>query len=123
MTSKREVKWLDRARLRKRARFVLRIAAVLGVLAALAFVALVLAVRFVPFDAQRLRVHQNSTIVLDRSGHPLRAYLANDDRWRVPVRLSEVSPWMLKATVAVEDKRFYSHAGVDPIAILRAMAS
>lgn len=88
-----------------------------------AAIALFVAVRYVPFDAAGLRTFQNSTIVLDRSGRPLRAYLANDDRWRVPIKVSEVSPWMLKATVAVEDKRFYSHAGVDPIAIARAMLS
>ena len=32
-------------------------------------------------------------------------------------------PWMPKATVAIEDRRFYQHGGVDPVGILRALSS
>ena len=32
---------------------------------------------------------------------------------RQPVTLSEMSPWMGKATVAIEDRRFYKHGGID----------
>ena len=39
---------------------------------------------------------------------------------RQPVPLSRVSPWMAKATVAIEDKRFYRHGGVDYKGIIRA---
>jgi len=42
------------------------------------------------------------------------------DKNRQPVALSEVSPWMPKATVAIEDKRFYKHGGVDYKGIVRA---
>ena len=38
------------------------------------------------------------------------------------VRLDEVPPYLVNAIIAIEDKRFYSHIGVDPIAIARAMA-
>lgn len=37
------------------------------------------------------------------------------------VKLAEVPPLLVKAVLAVEDERFYSHHGVDPIGILRAM--
>ena len=40
---------------------------------------------------------------------------------RTPVPRSRISPWMAKATVAIEDRRFYQHGGVDPIGILRAI--
>ena len=40
---------------------------------------------------------------------------------RVPVRLEEVPPALIKAVIAIEDQRFYSHFGVDPLSILRAM--
>ncbi|PWU24996.1 MAG: glycosyl transferase, partial [Candidatus Rokuibacteriota bacterium] len=43
------------------------------------------------------------------------------DRNRQPVRLREVSPWMRRATVAIEDRRFYSHGGVDYVGIARAL--
>ncbi len=42
------------------------------------------------------------------------------ERNRQPVPLSRVSPWMAKATIAVEDRRFYQHGGVDYEGILRA---
>ncbi|MGB2953369.1 MAG: transglycosylase domain-containing protein [Gaiellaceae bacterium] len=42
------------------------------------------------------------------------------DKNRQPVALGSISPWMRKATVAIEDRRFYEHGGVDYIGILRA---
>src|SRR4051794_277813 len=39
---------------------------------------------------------------------------------RQPVSMSETSPWMPKATVAIEDRRFYDHGGVDFKGIARA---
>lgn len=38
----------------------------------------------------------------------------------MPVSLNEVSPWLIAAAVAAEDKRFFTHAGVDIRAVLRA---
>jgi penicillin-binding protein 1B len=37
------------------------------------------------------------------------------------VKLSEVPPIVVKAILATEDERFFSHHGIDPIGILRAM--
>jgi penicillin-binding protein 1A len=39
---------------------------------------------------------------------------------RQPVALKRISSWMVKSTIAVEDRRFYSHGGVDYEGILRA---
>src|SRR5690606_15328074 len=39
---------------------------------------------------------------------------------RLPVSFSEVPPALTQAVIAVEDQRFYSHYGIDPIGILRA---
>jgi penicillin-binding protein 1A len=39
---------------------------------------------------------------------------------RQPVALSQMGRWMAKATVAIEDRRFYKHGGVDYKGILRA---
>ena len=39
---------------------------------------------------------------------------------RQPVALSQMSPWMAKATVVIEDRRFYKHGGVDYKGIVRA---
>jgi penicillin-binding protein 1B len=40
---------------------------------------------------------------------------------RKVVHLADVPPLLVKAVLAVEDERFYSHHGIDPIGILRAM--
>jgi penicillin-binding protein 1A len=42
------------------------------------------------------------------------------ERNRQPVPLSRTSPWMAKAVIAVEDRRFYEHGGVDYWGIVRA---
>ena len=39
---------------------------------------------------------------------------------RQPVSLVDTSPWMAKATVAIEDRRFYQHGGIDFQGIARA---
>ncbi|MEF2072052.1 transglycosylase domain-containing protein [Consotaella aegiceratis] len=38
------------------------------------------------------------------------------------VSLNEMSPYIPEAVIAIEDRRFYSHYGVDPIGIIRAFA-
>lgn len=43
------------------------------------------------------------------------------ERNREPVPLVAISPWMRKATIAVEDRRFYRHGGVDYEGIARAL--
>src|SRR6266852_533028 len=45
------------------------------------------------------------------------------ERNRTPVTRSEISPWMPKATVAIEDRRFYQHGGIDPVGIARAVVA
>jgi penicillin-binding protein 1A len=42
---------------------------------------------------------------------------------RTAVAQRAISPWMPKATVAIEDRRFYQHGGVDPVGILRALVA
>ena len=43
------------------------------------------------------------------------------ERNREPVAIGRISPWLPKATVAVEDRRFYQHGGVDYEGIARAL--
>jgi penicillin-binding protein 1A len=42
---------------------------------------------------------------------------------RTAVAQRAISPWVPKATVAIEDRRFYQHGGVDPVGILRALVA
>ncbi len=61
-----------------------------------------------------------SRIVVDRNGKILRAYTTPEGRWRLPATVKEVDPRFLKVLFAYEDKRFYEHDGVDPLAMMRA---
>jgi len=62
-----------------------------------------------------------STRVVDREGRLL--WEARGGRGTVarPVPLAEVSPWVVRATLAGEDAAFRWHPGVDPLAIARAL--
>jgi penicillin-binding protein 1C len=72
-----------------------------------------------PFPWERLQ-RPPAVVVADRQGQPLRFFLPADQRWRFPVRLSELPAELPRALVASEDRRFYRHFGVDPVAVVRA---
>ncbi|MEW2914093.1 penicillin-binding protein 1C [Leisingera sp. JC11] len=67
-----------------------------------------------------LTLTETSTEVLDRNGKLLRAYPVGDGLWRLAVQPANVDPRFLQMLLRYEDKRFRAHAGVDPIALLRA---
>mgnify|MGYP000621221611 CR=1 FL=1 len=58
--------------------------------------------------------------MLDRDGDLLRGYLTSEGRWRLPATRADVDPRFLEALLAYEDKRFFAHRGVDPLAMMRA---
>ncbi len=67
------------------------------------------------------QAHKVSTSIVDRNGKLLRAYAMADGRWRLPVDArTGVDPGYLKLLLAYEDRRFYDHHGVDPLALGRA---
>ncbi|MFK7971005.1 MAG: penicillin-binding protein 1C [Bacteroidia bacterium] len=61
-----------------------------------------------------------SQVVVDRKGRLLGARIASDGQWRFPARDTAPSKFA-QCIVTFEDKRFYSHPGVDPLAIGRAI--
>ena len=61
-----------------------------------------------------------SRVVLDRNGTLLRAYLTREGRWRLAATRDDVDPRYLEALLAYEDRRFFAHHGVDPLAMGRA---
>ncbi len=67
------------------------------------------------------RLSAVSAAVLDSNGGLLRAFLAEDGRWRLPVTAADLPPHYLEMMVAYEDQRFFSHHGVDPVALARAV--
>ena len=68
-------------------------------------------------DLAELAPRPQATIVLDRRGDPVFSYFVEQ---RIDVRIADVSPVMLDALLAVEDKRYFSHNGLDPVRIAGA---
>ena len=62
-----------------------------------------------------------STIITDNKGEVVNAYLTKDQKWRMKTELDEISPLLQKTIIAKEDKHFYSHPGVNPFAVIRAL--
>lgn len=62
-----------------------------------------------------------SPLLRDREGKVLHVGLAKDERYRIRVPLAQVSPTMVKATLAFEDERYFSHPGVNPLSMARAL--
>ncbi|HDL7412661.1 TPA: transglycosylase domain-containing protein, partial [Yersinia enterocolitica] len=63
---------------------------------------------------------QVARVVVAEDGTPLWRFADADGVWRYPVTLQEVSPYYLQALLTFEDRWFYSHPGVNPLALARA---
>jgi penicillin-binding protein 1A len=63
----------------------------------------------------------NSSLVYGANGDLIGVLPAVENR--TAVARDAISPWMPKATVAIEDRRFYEHGGIDPEGILRALVA
>lgn len=61
-----------------------------------------------------------SVMIMDNKGKLMHAFLTSDQKWRMKTELGEISPLLQKAIIHKEDRYFFSHPGVNPIAIVRA---
>ena len=76
----------------------------------------------VPLELERVAVIEGSPALYDAGGRLFHLRLSPDSEWQVPIPLSDMGRWLPKIAVGVEDGRFYRHWGVDPLALLRAIA-
>jgi membrane peptidoglycan carboxypeptidase len=67
----------------------------------------------------RERATRESTKIYDRTGTTLLYEIGDIHRTRVP--LADISPHMVHATVATEDREFYTHHGISLRGILRSI--
>lgn len=91
-------------------------------LAAMPFVGLVVFLLLdlaYPFPHEALH-RPPGRMVLDRNGTVLRVFLADDDRHRIPVTLDGVAPVLVDTLLESEDRWFWVHPGVNPLAVARA---
>lgn len=61
-----------------------------------------------------------SSILTDNKGEVINASLTVDQKWRMKTELEEISPLLRKTIIAKEDKYFYSHPGINLVAVGRA---
>lgn len=59
-------------------------------------------------------------VVLAEDGTPLWRFADREGVWRYPVSRAEVSPYYLEALLTYEDRWFFRHPGINPLALLRA---
>ena len=59
-------------------------------------------------------------VVLAEDGTPLWRFADAEGVWRYPVTPEEVAPHYLQALLTYEDRWFYQHPGVNPLALARA---
>ena len=61
-----------------------------------------------------------STKILDRNGKAL--YDIFDSERRTPIKIEDMPLYLKQATVAIEDKNFYSHSGFDILGTIRGLS-
>ena len=63
---------------------------------------------------------RGSVTLLDRHGE---VFAWRGDQFGGALRASDLSPHLVHAVIATEDKRYHDHWGVDPLGLARAMAA
>lgn len=63
-----------------------------------------------------------SRAVFDRHGVLLQLTLTKDEKYRLFTPLAQISPQLRAAVLLHEDQHFYQHPGINPVAVLRALA-
>ena len=69
------------------------------------------------------KAYRTSIRVTDRHDQWMSAFTVEDGTWRLKADISEIDERYIERLIRIEDRRFYTHSGVDPIAIARALRS
>ncbi len=85
----------------------------------LGFLAFLFLARNLPEPGSVKRNTGFSTVILDRDGKTL--YELYEDKNRIPVSIKDVPVHLKQATIAIEDKSFYSHQGFSTWGIVRSV--
>lgn len=72
-------------------------------------------------DLQARASQFETTRILDSEGHILYEILDPNAGRRTYISLANISPNLVAATIATEDKEFYNHPGFDAVALMRAL--
>ena len=73
-----------------------------------------------PIQSLEIPKRPPSIQIVDASGQPL---ARRGDKAGAPLALKEMPDYVPRAFIAIEDRRFYDHYGVDPYGIVRALVA
>jgi penicillin-binding protein 1B len=76
-----------------------------------------------PDRIERLTIGAQSSEGLELDAPLLTSLVSGEREKRRPVALAAIPPLLVQAVLAIEDRRFYEHPGIDPIGIVRALVS
>ena len=76
--------------------------------------------RILPLPVEKLR-GDYSTAYLASDGSLLRLSVSKSGKYRLPLKLEDISPQVIQGFTAYEDRWFYWHYGVNPVALIRAV--
>jgi len=82
-----------------------------------------IAVRTAEIPASLFDEVKGTPVLLDRHGSLIAELPGRESRLQFPVSRNEMHPWLLRAAVGLEDRRFWEHPGIDPQAIAAALLS
>ncbi len=85
----------------------------------LSVLALILAINFAP-KPSLYGTATFSRVLEDSRGEVLRITLSEDEKYRIFTPLREIPTELQSATLLYEDRKFYSHYGVNPLALMRS---
>jgi 1A family penicillin-binding protein len=83
-------------------------------------IAFIATIQLPDFDNFENRNIANSTKIYDRTGKII-LYNIHDNVRRTAVSIDEISPYIQKATISIEDAYFYEHFGFRPTSFIRAI--
>ena len=116
-TNNKKGKNKNKKKMNPKLKLVIRLIIILMLLLCVAGAGVVAAICFGFFGddfeitKDELTVGASNSVILDKNGNEI-ANLSEDEKRKV-ISISEMAPYLPKAYVAIEDKRFYSHSGVD----------
>ncbi|MBB5037573.1 penicillin-binding protein 1C [Prosthecobacter dejongeii] len=79
--------------------------------------ALEIAIRTAPLPPSLQSSLVSTPVVLDCHGTVMAELPGREARLQFPVSAGALSPWLIRATIGLEDRRFYQHSGIDVPAI------
>lgn len=111
---------LTRSNRKPRHKFLLLCLKFVSITASLAVLAICLLLLYLSQTSLPPANSDRNSQLIDIDGDAI-AVFSSGERNRQPVTLTDVSPWLVKATLAVEDRKFYEHIGFDVKGMARAL--